>query len=94
MSLDEFTVSSKVLQNEQNAKRVWHDKDFRHLGNRGEHRQSGMHHLDLGTGAIFFAEIEKNTIGCINIANPINTQHRAILETDDERMIYPSDLKV
>lgn len=94
ISINEFVVSSQVLQNEENASRVWHGDDFRLLGNRGPGTQSAMHQLDLGTGVIFFAEIGRNAIGCINSAKPINSQNHAVLAQDNDRMIYPSDLKV
>lgn len=94
ISTNEFIVSSQVLQNEQNADRIWHGNDFRLLGNRGPRTQSAMHHLDLSTGVIFFAEIGQNAIGCINSARPINTQNHKVLAQDNNRMIYPSDLKV
>lgn len=94
VSLNEFVVSSEVLQNEQNAGRSSHGNDFRLLGNRGPGTQSAMYQLDLGTGAIFFSEIGRNAIGCINSLRPINSQRHVVLVQDDERMIYPSDLKV
>lgn len=94
ISLNEFVVSSEVLRNEENSNRVWHGNDFRLLGNRGPNTQSAMHHLDLNTGVIFFAEIARNAIGCINSAKPINAQNHAVLKQDNDRMIYPSDLKV
>ncbi|XP_063700972.1 L-dopachrome tautomerase yellow-f-like [Culicoides brevitarsis] len=94
ISINEFVVSSRVLQNEENADRVWHGDDFRLLGNRGPGTQSAMHQLDLSTGVMFFSEIGRNAIGCISSAKPLNSQSHAILVQDNERMVYPADLKV
>uniref|UniRef100_A0A336MSU8 CSON006707 protein n=1 Tax=Culicoides sonorensis TaxID=179676 RepID=A0A336MSU8_CULSO len=94
ISTNEFVVSSEVLQNEENSNRQWHGSDFHLLGNRGPGTQSAMHQFDLTTGVLFFSEIGRNAIGCMNSDRPINKENHAIVAQDNDRMIYPSDLKV
>lgn len=94
-SINEFTVSTSVLQNESNAARSNHGRDFELLGNRGPLKQSTIHDFDLKTGIIFYAEIIKNGVGCWNTRKTnFSANNHGQVAMDSDRMIYPSDLTI
>uniref|UniRef100_A0A0A1X3L0 L-dopachrome isomerase n=1 Tax=Zeugodacus cucurbitae TaxID=28588 RepID=A0A0A1X3L0_ZEUCU len=90
----EFVVDSSVLQNEANAARGDHGNDFRPLGSRGENHQSTMHSHDKQSDVIFYAEIQRNGVGCWNTNKPFSAQNHGTVAQDAQRMIYPSDLTI
>lgn len=96
VSTNEFYVNSRVLKNETNSRRSYHGNDFRLIGSRGIGAQAAMHQYDSDTGIMFFAEIGRDAISCVNTAMPLDNglRNHAILAQDHSRMIYPSDLKV
>lgn len=93
-SLSEFAVSTRVLQNEQNAARSNHGSDFQWLGNRAPNSQSSMHDFDRNTGIIFYTQVGINGIGCWNTNTPHRPENVAVLARNNQTMIYPSDLTV
>lgn len=94
-STNEFTVSTSVLQNESNAARSSHGRDFKLLGSRGPQKQSTMHDFDPETGIIFYDEIMKNGIGCWNTKETeFSANNHGQVAMDEDRMIYPSDLTI
>ncbi|XP_037948418.1 L-dopachrome tautomerase yellow-f2-like isoform X2 [Teleopsis dalmanni] len=93
-STNEFVVSSSILQNETNAARSDHGRDFRILGNRGINKQSTMHEYDERTGIIFYDEIHRNGVGCWNTRKPFSAENHGTVAQDEARMIYPSDLTI
>lgn len=93
ISTNEFVVSSQVLQNQLNSQRDYHGNDFQLLGNRGPGTQSAMHHFDISSGVMFYTEIGRNAVGCWNGATKFGPATHAVVARDDERMIYPSDLR-
>ncbi|EDV42632.1 uncharacterized protein Dana_GF18090 [Drosophila ananassae] len=90
----EFVVSNKVLQQESNAARSDHGNDFRVLGSRGPATQSTMHEYDPKTGVIFFAEIQKNGVGCWKSSQPFTVENHGTVDSNARDMIYPSDLSI
>lgn len=90
----EFVVDSSVLQNEANAARSDHGNDFQVLGSRGTNHQSTMHEYDPQTDVIFYAEIQRNGVGCWNTNKPFSAANHGVVAQDAQRMIYPSDLTV
>lgn len=94
ISNDEFGVSNLVLQDSSKAHRSHHGRDFRLLGHRGVRRQSTMHAYDNRTNVIFYAEIQRNGIGCWNVDHPLTPEYHGTVASDARRMIYPSDLTV
>ncbi|XP_052852301.1 L-dopachrome tautomerase yellow-f2 [Drosophila gunungcola] len=93
-STHEFVVSNRVLQQESNAGRSDHGNDFRVLGSRGPSTQSTMHGYDPRTGVIFFAEIQKNGVGCWKTSKPISAENYGTVDSNARDMIYPSDLSI
>lgn len=93
-AITEFAVSTEVLQNEQNAARSNHGRDFKLLGHRQPQSQCTMHDYDEDTGVMFYAEVGRNAIGCWNTRKAFSTKNHDIVHRDNEQMIYPSDLSV
>ncbi|XP_059219463.1 L-dopachrome tautomerase yellow-f2 isoform X1 [Stomoxys calcitrans] len=93
-SFNAFAVSNAVLQNPANAQRSDHGRDFRLLGSRGQDRQSTMHEYDPRTGVVFYAEIQRNAVGCWNGRKPFTPANQGTVAQDAQRMIYPSDLSI
>lgn len=94
ISNDEFGVSNYILQDPNRADRSYHGKDFHLLGHRGPKRQSTMHSYDNRTNVVFYAEIQRNGIGCWNADRPLTPEYHGTVASDPERMVYPSDLTV
>lgn len=94
VSLSEFAVSTEILRNESLARRDYHGEDFRLLGKRGENRQSTMHDFDDSTGVLFFAEINRNAVGCWNTNKVFAPENFGTVKQDKNTFIYPSDLSV
>ncbi|XP_058982633.1 L-dopachrome tautomerase yellow-f2 isoform X2 [Musca domestica] len=90
-SYNEFVVSNEVLQN---SPRPESNREFRLLGSRGAGRQSTMHEYDPRTGVVFYAEIQRNGVGCWNTQKPFNPSNHGTVAQDEQRMIYPSDLTI
>ncbi|XP_058056115.1 L-dopachrome tautomerase yellow-f2-like [Anopheles bellator] len=95
-SVSEMAVSNRVLQNETLARLGNHAyvRAFQHLGERGPNTQSSSHAYDTRTGVLFYAEINRNSIGCWNTSKPFSSENHGIVHLDNEEMIYPADLKV
>jgi dopachrome tautomerase len=97
----EFTVSTKILKNEDFASRRTHGTDFKFLGTRGPNSQSGTHFYDAKNHVLFFAEMQKNAISCWKIPTRTAMAKEAlkpsnihIVAQNNQTMIYPVDLEV
>lgn len=95
-STGEIVVSNRVLQNETLAGlgNGVYASAFRHLGSRGPNTQSTSHAYDPVTGVLFYAEVNRNSIGCWNTNRPFTPDNHGIVHLDNEEMIYPADLKI
>lgn len=94
VSVSEFVVNSRILQNETASQRSHHGRDFMKLGDRGMNTQSAMHDFDQQSGVVFYSQVAVNGISCWNSAKPYTPQNHALLERNDVTMIYPGDLNV
>lgn len=56
--------------------------------------QSAMHDFDQQSGIMFYSQVAVNGVSCWNTAKPYTPQNHALLERNDETMIYPGDLNV
>lgn len=90
----EFSVSTEVLRNEQHSTRRTHGQDFKFLGQRGFRSQAGTHCFDLSTNVIFFADMQKASVSCWNVRDPLNPSSIHLVQRDNSSMIYPTDLDV
>ncbi|XP_053670911.1 L-dopachrome tautomerase yellow-f2-like [Anopheles nili] len=95
-SVSEIAVSNRVLQNETLARlgNGAYGRHFRHLGGRGPNTQSSSHAYDPRTGVLFYAEINRNAVGCWNTHKQFTPENHGIVHLDNVEMIYPADLRI
>uniref|UniRef100_A0A1Y9G9K3 Yellow protein n=1 Tax=Anopheles albimanus TaxID=7167 RepID=A0A1Y9G9K3_ANOAL len=91
-STSEFKTSSSVLRNETLAQAGGYDHLFTHLGERGIKTQCTIHQFDPVTGVLFYAEVNRNSIGCWNSAQRFEPETHGIVHLDNKDFIYPSDM--
>lgn len=87
-----FRVSTRIMRNETLATRSYHEHDFEDIGDRGEQSQASSADIHLPTGTMFLGMVNQNALGCWNTLKPLNTF--SIVQRDDEKMIYPCDVKI
>lgn len=92
VSINEFDVETRYLNDEAAAATGLNDSKFRDLGTRGPNSQSNMHHYDERLNVVFFVQIAKYGLSCWNLNKPLDQQ--VLLQSNNETMIYPSDLDV
>ncbi|XP_050069995.1 L-dopachrome tautomerase yellow-f2-like [Anopheles maculipalpis] len=95
-SVSEIAVSNRILQNETLAQlgNGAYGQSFHHLGARGPNAQSSSHAYDPKTGVLFYAEINRNAVGCWNTKKQFTPENHGIVHLDNEEMIYPADLRI
>ncbi|KFB38229.1 AGAP003096-PA-like protein [Anopheles sinensis] len=91
-STSEYQTTTPVLQNETLAKVGGYDHLFTHLGERGIKTQCTIHQYDPATGVLFYAEVNRNSIGCWNSAQRFEPENHGIVHLDNRNFIYPSDM--
>lgn len=89
-----FSVNTRTLQANRSVSDAF--DEYRHHGHRLAGMQSGSMSLDPGTGAVFFALVNQDAIGCWN---PARSDHHgpettAVLAQDPVRLNFPADVKV
>ncbi|XP_044759607.1 L-dopachrome tautomerase yellow-f2-like [Coccinella septempunctata] len=87
-----YRVPTEILKNETAATRSYHGQDFETIGDRGEGSQTSASALDEKTGVLLLGLVNQNALACWNINRPLTDV--SIVQRDDEKMIYPCDLKV
>ncbi|XP_052865664.1 L-dopachrome tautomerase yellow-f-like [Anopheles cruzii] len=92
VSTTEFGTTASVLQNKSIALSNNYEGLFHPLGDRGPNTQSTMHHYDSLTGVMFYAEVNRNSIGCWNTTQGYGADNHAVVHLDNRELIYPSDL--
>ncbi|XP_058117189.1 L-dopachrome tautomerase yellow-f-like [Anopheles ziemanni] len=92
VSTTEFGTYTSVLQNKPIAMSGNYEGLFEALGDRGASTQSTMHHYDAKTGVLFYAEVNRNSIGCWNTNQVYGADNHAVVHLDNRELIYPSDL--
>uniref|UniRef100_A0A182WQX0 Yellow protein n=1 Tax=Anopheles minimus TaxID=112268 RepID=A0A182WQX0_9DIPT len=91
-STTEFGTFTSVLQNKRIAQSGFYDGLFESLGERGPNTQSTMHYYDARTGVVFYAEVNRNAIGCWNTNQIFDASNHATVHLDNRELIYPTDL--
>ncbi|CAG9767087.1 unnamed protein product [Ceutorhynchus assimilis] len=87
-----YKVSTRILRNETLATRSYHGDDFVVVGDKGPKSQTSTADIHKPTGTMFMALVNQNALGCWNINKDLKTL--SIVQKDDQRMIYPSDVRV
>lgn len=94
-SLNEFSVSTKVLRNQTLATGQEIYRDFKLIGTRGLDGQSGASFLDKTTGIIFYTLPNQNGIGCWRTNSKENyTIDNGHVFTSSIELVFPNDVKV
>lgn len=62
------------------------------VGDRGQNSQTSSADIHKPSGVMFLGLINQNALGCWKITKPLDTI--SIVQKDDQKMIYPSDVKV
>ncbi|XP_052863642.1 L-dopachrome tautomerase yellow-f2-like [Anopheles cruzii] len=91
-STTEYQTSSLVLQNETLANEGEYDHFFTLVGDRGVKSQSTIHQFDSESGVLFYAEVNRNSIGCWNSAQRFEPDNQGIVQLNNKDFIYPSDI--
>lgn len=89
-----YSVSTRILKNRSLATRSYHQDDFKFLGDRGPGAQTSASDLHKSSGVLFLALVNQNALGCWNTRKPFKRENFAVVQKDNEKMIYPCDLKV
>lgn len=92
VSTSEFITFTEALQNEALANAGSYENLFQRMGDRGINAQSTMHHYDPESQVLFYAEVNRNLIGCWNTRTNFSAENHDIIHHDNERLIYPTDL--
>lgn len=87
----EFAVSTKILRNSSRVDDSYHD--FIALNERDKKGHVTSKFMDE-YGLMFFNLIDQNAIGCWNGENPYNPKFQAVVDQDNQKMIFPSDVKI
>ncbi|XP_060521874.1 L-dopachrome tautomerase yellow-f2-like isoform X2 [Cylas formicarius] len=87
-----YRASTKILRNETLATRSYHGSDFETIGDRGPLSQTATADIHKKSGVMFLGLVNQNAVGCWNVNN--NLKSISIVQKDDDKMIYPSDVKV
>lgn len=89
-----YSVSTKILRDQKLATRAYHGNDFKFLGDRGDLAQTSGSSLHQPSGIMFFNLVNQNGLSCWNTNKPFAKENFVTLQTDNKRMIYPSDNKI
>lgn len=65
---------------------------FQIIGDRGQYSQTAAADIHKPSGIMFLSLVNHNAIGCWNTMDPLDAI--SYVHRDDEKMIYPSDIKV
>lgn len=94
-SLNEFSVSTKVLRNQTLATGQEIYREFKIVGSRGINGQSGASFLDKTTGIIFYTLPNKNSLACWRTNSKGNyTIDNGNVFTSSSEFVFPNDVKV
>ncbi|KAJ8939791.1 hypothetical protein NQ314_010995 [Rhamnusium bicolor] len=87
----EFVVSTRTLQNSSKVEDSY--KDFYPLEERGPNSHTTARVMD-DDGVQFFNLIDQNAVGCWNSKTLYHPQNLGLIDKDDVKLIFPSDVKV
>jgi len=89
-----FSVNTRILQSNRSVADTI--DDYRHLGHRLPGMQAASMSMDGATGALFYALVNQDAIGCWNPrrSGQHSTETMAIVAKDSVTLQFPADLKV
>ncbi|KAF5278603.1 hypothetical protein FQA39_LY00645 [Lamprigera yunnana] len=89
-----YSVSTNVLRNQTLATRSYHGDDFKVEVNRGQGTQASGSDLHKTSGLLFMGLVNQNALGCYNIFRPATPENFDVVHKDDQKFIYPCDVKI
>jgi len=89
-----YSVSTRILTNRELATRSYHENDFKVEIDRGQGSQTSASDLHKPSGILFLALVNQNALGCWNTHKAPKLENFDIVHRDDQKFIYPSDIKV
>ncbi|CAH0564873.1 unnamed protein product [Brassicogethes aeneus] len=87
-----YRVSTRIIKNETLATRSYHGNDFVDVGDRGQNSQTSSADIHKESGVMFLGLVNQNALACWNAAASL--KEITTVARNDEKMIYPSDVKV
>lgn len=88
----EFSVSTRILRDSTRLEESFHDFSF-----FKEERAGNAHttsRVMSETGIQLFNLIDQNAVGCWDSSTPYSPQNHAIVDRDDEGLVFPADVKI
>jgi len=89
-----YSVSTRILRDRKLATRTFHEDDFKDEIDRGPGSQTAASDLHKPSGILFLGLINQNALGCWNINKGAKLENFDVVYKDDQKFIYPSDIKV
>ncbi|CRK93112.1 CLUMA_CG006582, isoform A [Clunio marinus] len=87
----EFSVSTKTLRDSTRLEESFHE--FTYLPERAGNAHTTSRVMSE-SGVMLFNLIDQNSVGCWNSATPYEPQNHAIVDRDDEGLVFPADVKI
>lgn len=89
-----YKVSNRILKDKALATREYHGKDFEIVGKRNPLSQTSTANIHQPSDILFMNLVSQNAVGCWNTNHAFDKDDFDIVQKDDKRMIYPSDLRI
>lgn len=93
-STKEFSVSNIVLQNETLATSPENYGKFVLVGDRGPNSQATAEAVHEKTNVLFYTQVNRDGVGCWNINKPFNLDTQGLVDSDEQALVFPNDLKI
>lgn len=88
----EFSVSTRILRDANRVEESYHDFSYFPEERAGEaHTTSRVMSDD---GVMLFNLIDQNAVGCWNSASAYTPKNHAIVDRNDETLVFPADVKI
>lgn len=93
-STKEYSVSTKLLRDEQLANKQESENQFKELGSRGINGQSSVSFLEPKSGVLLYALVNLNAIACWKTGTPYDIQNHRPIYMNNVTLVFPNDLKI
>ncbi|XP_058063445.1 protein yellow [Anopheles bellator] len=87
----EFTVSTRVLHDEEKVEESFHE--FQYLKERGPNAHTTSRVMS-DTGLQLFNLIDQNAVGCWHSSMPYSPEYHGVVDRDDVELVFPADVKI
>ncbi|ETN64462.1 yellow protein precursor [Anopheles darlingi] len=87
----EFTVSTRVLRDEEKVEESFHE--FQYLKERGPNAHTTSRVMSE-SGLQLFNLIDQNAVGCWHSSLPYSPEYHGLVDRDDVELVFPADVKI